>query len=94
MIHKLDKRFTGIGEVKGFEFTQVFSNSKGYVYKVKNGKKEYFETFYKRKSPLCLDFDNRIYSETDFKETYPKAKSFGKWAWTYDNLSNAKNRIV
>jgi hypothetical protein len=77
MITKLKDRIEGKGEVKGFLFTKQFENETGYVYKVDAGSSTHFEAFYKKEKPICIDFENRIYSETDKKEVYPKSKDFG-----------------
>jgi hypothetical protein len=84
MTTKLDCVIEGKGEVKGFVFTKQYENEKGYVYKVDNGK--HFEVFFKKEVPVCIDFEKRIYSETEKKEVYPKAKDFGIWAWTVESL--------
>lgn len=86
----LQKEIIGIGEVKGFDFNQVFENDKGYIYQVN---KDYFEVFLKKTVAKCIDFKKRIYSETEFKEIYPKAKDFGIWAWSLSNLNDAKAKI-
>jgi hypothetical protein len=85
MLNKLPDHFIGTGEVKGFEFTKIAESDKGYVYKVD----DHYEYFLKKKVSVCLDFGKRLYSDTDFKEIYPKAKDFGIWAWTTHNLNKA-----
>ena len=94
MTTKLDKTIEGKGEVKGFTFHQEVENKDGYIYKVDNGvDKPYFEVFQKKETAICLDFKERIYSETDTKEVYPKAKDFGVWAWTVTDLDKAAARL-
>lgn len=78
-IDKLERSFIGKGEVKGARFNQKLETDKGYIYKVND---KYYEVFEKKLVGLCIDFENKIYSETDFKEQYPKSRHFGKWAWT------------
>lgn len=90
---KLPTEFTGKGEVRGFHFTKTFENNKGYVYRVGTETHNHFEVFYKKQSPICIDFKKRIYSETDFKETYPKANSFGVWAWTVNSLDKGIEKL-
>ena len=91
---KLEESFTGIGEVKGFEFTKIAETDNGYVYLVKSSEKsEHYEVFKRKKAPVCIDFEKRIFSETDFKEIYPKAKDFGKSAWSFNNLNKAIERL-
>lgn len=82
-IEKLKRNFEGSGEVKGFTFSQELETDKGYIYKVND---KYFEVFEKKSVPLCIDFEKKVYSETDFKEQYPKARHFGKWAWTVSSF--------
>ncbi len=85
---KLPKEFTGVGEVKHFRFIQIKDFEHSYIYKVGNN----YEVFEKRESPVCIDFQNRIYSETEFKEIYPKANSFGAWAWTFKDFKKAEQK--
>lgn len=84
MINLLEKNFFGTGEVKEFEFNQIRSTVSAYLYEVKqNDGNIHFEVFKRKNAPMCIDFENRIYSETDFKEIYPKSNDFGVWAWTF-----------
>jgi len=92
MTKLLEKQFTGIGEVRNFNFLQVYSNDLAYIYKV-GDKDAYFEVFERKTTPVCINFKKRIYSETDFKEIYPKAKDFGIWAFTYDNYNEALKKL-
>ncbi len=94
MIKKLENEFIGIGEVKGFKFKKIESLQHSYLYEVSNGDKIHYETFKRVNSPVCIDFDKRIYSETEFKETYPKASQFGITAWTYSDLESAISKLV
>ncbi len=73
---ELSKTIQGRGEVKGRTFTQTKKGNKAYIYKV-NGKNPYFEVF-KRK-------ENKRFNQI----SYPTAKSFGKWAWTFNTLEKA-----
>jgi hypothetical protein len=93
IIHKLEKQFIGIGEVKGYEFIQMGENNEGYIYKVKGETVDHYEVFKKKTSPICIDFEARIYSEANTKEMYPKANSFGIWAWTYKSRERAINKL-
>lgn len=75
---KLPLTFVGRGEAGGFRFTQIISSPFGYVYKVEMPKcKPHYEVFIKK---LNKRF-NTI--------SYPGAKSFGIWAWTYRSLKLA-----
>lgn len=93
---KLPKSFIGAGEVRGFLFTKKLENEKAYIYEVCNGKYVYFEVFLKKTKPICIDFENNIYSEIEFKERYPNSKDFGKWAfciYKYDKAVSKFNQI-
>ena len=86
---KLQDTFIGSGEVKGFLFKKIFENEHAYIYSVEFENNNHFEVFEKRTVPLCIDFEKRIYSTTNFKEAYPKANDFGIWAWTFKYYENA-----
>ena len=89
MIRQLEKTFIGTGEVKDYIFNQIESSEAGYIYHVKTESSEHFEVIRIKLSPVCIDFENRIYSEEDFKETYPKSNHFGDWAWCTNNKDKA-----
>lgn len=94
MIRELEESFVGTGEVSDVLFTQVKSGEHGYIYSRKSEDGEIsYEVFERKVTPLCIDFENRIYSETDFKVVYPKAKDFGVWAWAYMTLSSTQNKF-
>jgi hypothetical protein len=88
-IKKLQENFEGVGEVKGFEFHQIKRSDKALLYEVYSGKSKHFEVFAIKTTPICLDFEKRLYSETDSKEVYPKAKDFGVWASTTKEILKA-----
>lgn len=52
-----------------------------------------YEVFLRKKTALCLDFKNRIYSEKEFKEVYPKSQHFGEWAWGYFRKESAMTKF-
>jgi len=89
----LPDKFVGKGEVKGFEFTKVKSNDVGCIYRVDAGDVSYYEVFKNKYTPVCIDFKNRVYSETEMKQVYPKAKHFGVWAWTTFKLDKANKYL-
>jgi len=93
MINKLKKLFEGSGEVSGMNFKQISETEKGYIYLVTDESNLHVEVFLKKISPLCIDFEKKIFSETDFKEIYPKSKDFGVWAWTYRKIQCAVNKL-
>jgi len=93
-IIELEKEFNGIGEVSDFKYVQNRVSTSAYLYEVwSNGRIVSFEVFERKNSPVCIDFANRVYSETEFKETYPKSNSFGVWAWTYFKLDSALEKF-
>jgi hypothetical protein len=92
-IRKLDKSFTGTGEVSGYLFEQIKESDDAYIYKVSNENEEHYEVFLKKTVPVCIDFENRVYSDTESKEIYPKSKDWGKSAWTTNTLENATYRL-
>ncbi len=82
-IKELENHFTGVGEVKGYKFTQIDNTGQAYLYKVcTNGRQAHYEIFKRKLAPICIDFEKRLYSDEEFKEIYPKSKDFGIWAWT------------
>jgi hypothetical protein len=76
-IKPLEQTFIGKGEVKGLVFTQIAKSSQAYLYEVKSNDSQYYEVFLRK-------IDTRFNSEY-----YPKAKSFGKIAWTLIDLESA-----
>lgn len=94
MIQELEKQFIGTGEVKEFCFTQIKQGDRAYIYKVEvSDDFSHYEVFERRSNRMCIDFENRIYSDTDKKEFYPKARDFGLWAFTYRTLPSALKRF-
>jgi hypothetical protein len=92
-IEELPELFIGTGEVKGFKFSQVKKHESVYIYQVDVEGKFHFEVFERKLSQKCIDFKNRVYSETESKEIYPKAKNFGIWAWTYPTYQQALGKF-
>jgi hypothetical protein len=93
MKKELEKQFIGIGEVKGFKFTRIMYTEHVNLYKVESNEGNiHFEVFKRKFTPVCIDFENRVYSDTEFKENYPKAKDFGKWAWCINDYKKAENK--
>lgn len=92
MITELDSIIEGKGEVKGIVFHQMRKHSDFYIYKAVNENSVYYECFERRKVAVCIDFQKRIYSETEFKEVYPKAKDFGVWAFSTPDWHIAKKK--
>ena len=93
-IKELPDNFIGVGEVSGLNFNKIASVDNGFLYEVGvDGIITHFEVFERKLTPICIDFEKKIYSETEFKVRYPKAEDFGKWAWTYTNKDLALNKL-
>lgn len=93
-IQQLPDKFIGTGDVKDFKFVKFKFSDKGFIYEIRiNGILSHYEVFERKTTPICLNFEERIYSETEFKEMYPKSNDFGKWAWSCSNVENAFKRF-
>ena len=91
---KLENEFIDKGEVKGFKFRKIASTQHANLYEVSSGgSKVHYEVFLTKSTPMCLDFKKRVYSETEYKQKYPKSSDFGAWAWTY-NILKRQNRNI
>lgn len=95
MILELPKQFDGVGEVKGAYFSQISHEDGVYLYGVRGSTpaETRFEVFKRKVVPVCIDFANRVYSEDEFKVSYPKSDDFGVWAWTYKSLQEAQKKF-
>lgn len=94
MIVELEKEFVGTGEVSGVNFKQISSSDRAFLYsRCEDDGDTSFEVFLRKLTPMCIDFDNRVYSEVDFKEMYPKSKDFGVWAWSYMSINKAEEKF-
>ena len=97
MTELLEKKFEGKGEVKGFYFTQLLKGEKMYLYGIsynssnKEANFSHYELILRRETAKCINFDKKIFSDTEFKEIYPKAKDFGTYGWSFTNLQKAKD---
>ena len=81
-IKKLPIEFIGRGEVKGFHFHQLLRGQLCCLYEVASDQTPlYFEVFKIR--VFKVPKRNELY------EPYPKANSFGIWAWTYSSYNKA-----
>jgi len=78
---QLKKQFIGIGEVKGFKFTQIYHANRAFLYEINTGGSIYYEVFKKVK--------NRRFACV----SYPSSDHFGIWAWTYLSYDEAKGRF-
>ena len=76
---ELKKEFIGIGEVRGFQFKQLYENGYAYMYEVFNpeANDRHYEVF------------ERVENTAFDCISYPKSKSFGVWAWCIHNYGKA-----
>jgi len=86
-MRELQERFTGRGEVKGFEFYQVDANQYGYIYRVTTDGQTHYEVF-KRKTGFTYDYQNKCKTDKQYVK-YPNSNAFGVWAWTFKHYSDA-----
>lgn len=92
--NRLPYQFDGIGEVKGFKFERINFSDNAFMYKVSPPEaKCHYEVFNRKLTPVCLNFETRTYSDELFKEVYPKAKDFGKWAWCFNDSEKAHKKF-
>lgn len=80
ILKDLPAEFVGKGEVRGFFFTQVRATDKGFIYSVMSGGQVWYEVFRRKVNQFG-------------GVSYPKSKSFGKWAWWYKSLEKALNKL-
>ena len=78
---ELEESFIGKGEVKGFKFTLLMSNPRGFMYEVVNGNLVYYEVFLRKV--------HSVYGHV----MYPRSKSFGVWAWSVFGYDKALGRF-
>ena len=74
--------FTGKGEVRGFQFTQIFKNDVGYIYEVNSGGSIHYEVF--------LELVNLRFNCI----SYPSGEAFGVWAWTCNSYDKAFAKLT
>lgn len=92
--NRLPYQFDGKGEVKGFKFERINFSEHAFMYKrVDNDMNTHYEVFKRKLAPICIDFENRIYSDIYFKEVYPKSKDFGVWAWCFTDIDKARDKF-
>lgn len=78
---ELPIEFEGRGEVKGKSFKLLISSDNAYLYECTG---ENFNTHY----DVFRRRENRQFNCV----SYPASKSFGKWAWTFNNLEEAEKK--
>ena len=77
VIRDLKTDFTGRGQVRGFQFTQLSKTHKAFLYLINTADSIYYKVFRKH--------INHRYA----CESYPTDKAFGIWAYTTPNLEQA-----
>lgn len=83
-IRELPSSFAGRGEVKGYRFIMEVISDAGYVYSQRcsdTGRVAAFEVFRRKVNAQfgCV--------------SYPRSKSFGKWAWSCGTLKEAVQKL-
>jgi len=92
-VKHLPDDFFGVGEVKGYRFTRIYTIPSAYIYAVNGLSTTHYEVLRRPNlSPVCIDFKSRLYSETEYKEVYPSSKRFGFDAWTFTDRELAINK--
>lgn len=86
MIHAIEKSFVGKGEIKGMKFSLLNEIGDYFLWAVVDNNQTHYEVWKKKVTPVCVDFENRVYSDTEYKFVKPKSKDFGVWAWSFYNL--------
>ena len=77
VIRDLKSDFIGIGQVRGYKFTQISKTKSAFLYQVDTSDRLYYEVFRK-----CINHRFACVS-------YPTDKDFGIWAWTTPNIELA-----
>lgn len=83
---KLEKEFTGTGEVKGFTFKQVKESGKAYLYEVNGDRYEVFLKRFQQAGEMTIGSQRIVLEE---KELYPKSNEFGKTAFAFQSYDKA-----
>lgn len=79
----LPLQIMGKGEVKGFKFNQISKTSNGYCYEVNSGDNNIHYEVFRRKINKRFNC-----------ESYPTAKAFGSWAYTFRDKEKAMNKLI
>ena len=94
MIKELEDNFIGTGSVSGFKFKKLHQTELGYLYEVDSGDEDiHYEVFQRKTTPICLDFEKKIFSDTDSKVIYPRDEHFGSWAFCILEYKDALNKL-
>ena len=92
-IDYLPDEFIGTGKYLGFHFKVIERSNQALLYEVDTGGSKHYETFKIKHVAKCISFEDRVYSEEDYKEIYPKDKDFGKWAWSHYTIFGALKKF-
>ena len=79
---ELEIIFKGKGEVSIYDFKQVKKTEKGYIYAIYDGNAvSHYEVFKRKENTQfgCI--------------SYPKANSFGVWAWTFKDYTKSVDKL-
>ena len=78
---ELKEYFSGIGQVKGYVFSQISKTKHAFLYEVKGNDTIHYEVFKRRENTMydCI--------------SYPTDKAFGIWAWTCGTLDRAEEKF-
>ena len=94
MIKELEDNFIGTGNVSGFKFKKLHQTELGYLYEVDSGDEDiHYEVFQRKTTPICLDFEKKIFSDTDSKVIYPRDEHFDSWAFCILEYKDALNKL-
>ena len=94
MIKELEDNFIGTGSVSGFKFKKLHQTELGYLYEVDSGDEDiHYEVFQRKTTPICLDFEKKIFSDTDSKVIYPRDEHFGQWAFCILEYKDALEKL-
>ena len=88
---ELELHFKGQGEVGGFEFTQLKSSDKGYLYEVfcPDISKIHYEVFRKKIAKESHTVIGGVEVHFPERVKYPTSNNMGDWAWTYRDYNGA-----
>lgn len=65
-----------------------------YMYECNDEGIVHYEIFERKSSNKCIDFKKRLFSEDEYKESYPKDNHFGKWAWCVKLKERAEEKFI
>ena len=95
-IIKLEKNFVKKnyeGWSNPVHFIQLEETDNAYLYKREIGSYVDYEVFKKKVINKIKWVDGKIVKLEQKKETYPKATSFGKWAWSFNDINKAYHKL-